>query len=58
MSFDQNSQRPLVQPQKRTTKVNFAIVAGVLVFLALSFAVVLWYNANPHKAAENPPASQ
>lgn len=49
MSFDQSSNLPLIQPKKNTTKVNFGIVAGVLVFLALTISVVVWYANNPHQ---------
>ncbi len=42
MGFDpQTSDKPLVNVQKRTTKVNLAVVAGVLVFLGLAVVYVL-----------------
>lgn len=50
MSFDKDSHRPLVNPRKRTTKVNFAIVIAVVVFLAVCAGVIAWLNANPHEA--------
>lgn len=50
MSFDQYSDLPLIQPKKRTTKVNFGIVIGVVLFLVVSFAALLWYARNPHLA--------
>lgn len=50
MGFDKDSNLPLVQPQKQTTKVNFSIVIGVLIFLALSAGVIVWLSNNPHEA--------
>jgi hypothetical protein len=35
MGFDQNDPRPIVQPAKKTTKVNISIVAAVLIFLVI-----------------------
>lgn len=44
MAFDKDSTLPLIQPQKRTTKVNFAVVIGVLAFLAICAGVVVWLD--------------
>lgn len=55
MSFDQNSDLPLIQPHKRTTKVNFAIVVGVLLFFVITGAVLFWFHRNPDQA--DPPAA-
>lgn len=42
MGFDpQTSDKPLVNVQKRTTKVNLGVVAGVLVFLVLAVLYVV-----------------
>jgi hypothetical protein len=43
MSFDEDPASPdkMVNPQKRTTKVNFAVVAGIVVFLLLGIVAVL-----------------
>lgn len=50
MSFDQNSDLPLIQPHKRTTKVNFGIVVGVLLFFVIGGAFLLWFQRNPDEA--------
>lgn len=42
MGFDKNNQ-PLLQPQKKTTKVNFGVVGGVLLFLVIGFIVFYWF---------------
>jgi hypothetical protein len=46
MSFDQNRDSPdeMVNPHKRTTKVNFGVAAGVVFFLVLG-AVAVWLVA-------------
>jgi flagellar basal body-associated protein FliL len=51
MGFDKDSTLPIIDPHKRTTKVNFSIVIGVIVFLIASAGVVIWYSNNPHTAA-------
>jgi hypothetical protein len=45
MSFDENPPSPdrLVNPKKRTTKVNVAVVVGVLTFLLLGGLTLLWF---------------
>jgi hypothetical protein len=45
MSFDENPRSPdhLVNPRKRTTQVNVAVVVGVLVFLIIGVLAVLWF---------------
>lgn len=50
MSFDENPPSPdkIVNPEKRTTKVNFAVVAGVLVFFCLG-ALALWLVARHYQ---------
>lgn len=50
MSFDKDHQSPdqLVDPSKRTTKVNVAVAIGVLIFLT-AMAVFVW------RVAKNPP---
>lgn len=63
MSFDENPKSPdqLVDPAKRTTKVNFGVVGGVLLFLILG-AIALWIfarNQPPDEPADAPsPLSQ
>jgi hypothetical protein len=42
MGFDpQTEDKPLVNVQRRTTKVNMAIIAGVAIFLIAMIAVAL-----------------
>lgn len=50
MAFDQNSRGPLVHPQRRTTKVNFAVIIAVIVFLVISAVAVFWFERNPERA--------
>jgi hypothetical protein len=50
MGFDANSDQPLIQPKKRTTKVNFAVVIAVLVFFAISAVALYWFSRNPERA--------
>jgi hypothetical protein len=47
MGFDQNSNQPVVQMQKRTTKVNVGIIVGVIVFLVVGAAAVMWFWLHP-----------
>ena len=54
MAFDQNSDLPVLQPQKRTTKVNFGIVIGVLLFFVIAGAVLFWFARNPSEASNRP----
>ena len=42
MGFDQNDSRPVIQPSKKTTKVNFAMVGAILVFLLLGAGAIIW----------------
>jgi hypothetical protein len=47
MGFDQNSDKPILQPQKRTTKVNFWLAGLVVVFLLIGLGYYLWTAAHP-----------
>ena len=43
MGFDpQTSDKPLVDVNKRTTKVNLSVAVGVIVFLIFGICVVVW----------------
>jgi hypothetical protein len=42
MGFDNANNGPIVQPAKKTTKVNFSLAAGVLIFIAIGFAAIAW----------------
>ncbi len=45
MGFDKNDARPIVEPAKRTTKVNISIAVAVVVFFAIGFAAILWLRS-------------
>lgn len=49
MGFDENSNRPLMNPKRRTTKVNFAIVVAVLAFFMVSAFMLIRYSRSPEK---------
>lgn len=42
MGFDKDDPRPLVQPRKSTTQVNFAVVAGVAIFFIVCALAIVW----------------
>ena len=42
MAFDQNDNRPIIDPKKKTTKVNLFMVFGVVLFLGLCVGGI-WY---------------
>ena len=45
MGFEpQTAGQPLVNPRKRTTKVNFAIVASVVLFLIIGIFYAVWVS--------------
>jgi preprotein translocase subunit Sec61beta len=43
MGFDNNDPRPIIDPSKRTTKVNICVAVGVLVFLAIGALAIASY---------------
>ena len=45
MGFDQNDTQPILQPKKRTTKVNFFVVLGVLLFLTISVVTIRYMTS-------------
>ena len=47
MGFDENSNKPLVNPHKRTTKVNFAVVIAVVVFFVISAVMLIRFMRHP-----------
>ncbi|MDB6168809.1 MAG: hypothetical protein JWM88_1673 [Verrucomicrobia bacterium] len=49
MGFDKNDTVPSVNPKKRTTKVNFGVIIGVILFFAVSAAAIFFFKANPEK---------
>jgi hypothetical protein len=48
MGFDKDDSRPIIVPSKRTTKVNFSLAAGVVIFLAIGMAAVAFYARYHH----------
>lgn len=46
MGFDQNDPQPILQPKKRTTKVNLFVAAAVFIFLSLSVAGIVYFAMN------------
>ncbi len=64
MAFDQNQPAgPIVHLEKKTTKVNVAVVIGVLAFFVAALAIALWvwdrYGRNnsepvPHEQLRKP----
>jgi hypothetical protein len=43
MGFEpQTADKPLVDVHKRTTKVNFSVAIGVVLFLLVGICVVVW----------------
>ncbi len=43
MGFDKNSTQPIVQPSKKTTKVNIGMIIGILFFFILGGFGVRWF---------------
>ena len=46
MGFDQDDPRPIIQPAKRTTKVNISLVVGVIIFFIIGLAAIIWFKTN------------
>ena len=42
MGFDQNAPQPVIQPAKKTTKVNIWMVAALLLFFAVVGGAMAW----------------
>jgi len=45
MGFDQGNNQPIVNPAKKTTKVNFFVVLAVIAFFAIG-AYFIWSTAH------------
>jgi hypothetical protein len=45
MGFDKNDSRPIVEPAKKTTKVNISLIVGVLIFFAFGAAAIIWMRS-------------
>lgn len=50
MGFDKDDTRPLIRPERRTTKVNLWMVAGILLFFVAA-GVLVWILARNPAAA-------
>jgi hypothetical protein len=50
MGFDKNDAQPLIRPRRWGTKVNLAMVVGVLIFFALGVIGILWVRSHPKQA--------
>ncbi len=50
MSFDKNDGQPLIHVRRWTSKINFAVAFGVIVFLGVGIVGICWMHS--HKAAE------
>jgi hypothetical protein len=44
MGFDKNDSRPIINPAKRTTQVNFSIAIAVLIFFAICGAAMVLFD--------------
>jgi hypothetical protein len=46
MGFDQNDNQPVIHPRRWGTKVNFGIIAGVLLFVVAGIVGMMWVDRN------------
>ena len=44
MGFDKNESKPVIQPAKRTTKVNISMIVAVLVFFVIAAVGYEWFR--------------
>lgn len=54
MGFDKESNAPIVQTHKKTTKVNIVIVASVLLFFALMGSYVIYKKTTTEPGEPGP----
>jgi len=52
MGFDKNDDTPLIQPRRWGTRVNFAMAAGVIVFLVLGVLAIFWMRSHYGRDAD------
>jgi hypothetical protein len=55
MGFDQNDGQPLVHLRRWGTRVNLAIVFGVIAFLVLGVLAISWMHSHATKRANDVP---
>jgi len=53
MGFDEGDGQPLIHLRRWGTKVNFAIVIGVIVFLGLGVFAICWTRSHKNKVAND-----
>ena len=46
MGFDEGDGQPLIHPRRWGTKVNFAMVLGVIMFLGLGVIAICWMHSH------------
>jgi hypothetical protein len=46
MGFDQNDPQPIIQPAKKTTKVNIWMVIAVVLFFVLGGLAMAWMRSH------------
>lgn len=53
MGFDKNDDGPVVNVQKRTTKVNLWMAVLVLLFLVAGGVAIAWVHSHPVENAQS-----
>ncbi len=51
MGFDKDDSTPVIQPQKRTTKVNIIMGVSILVFFILGGIYIAWGRHHARQTA-------
>lgn len=50
MGFDKNDSQPLIRPRRWSSKINFAMAFGVIVFLGIGIVGICWMHS--HRPAD------
>jgi hypothetical protein len=45
MSFDHEDSKPIIEPAKRTTKVNISMVIAVIIFFIFGALAIVWMKS-------------
>jgi hypothetical protein len=53
MGFDEGERQALIHPRRWGTRVNFAIVLGVVVFLGLGVFAIGWMRSHQNRIAND-----